>query len=168
MLNQQKADTELLQLLGKSISLLLLAALLTILGVKYFNSVDKVGAQNLEIDHTKLINLLSMVKAQWFSQGRPALLSLEWDNFEGFGEHQRLDNKLTLIKMSDGGWPLLNQRDKLGCKQLWSQLLGRETERQSIVTVFDASGDVCHYTSEHSGKLSYELNSGRVFLLTKD
>ncbi|NRD72478.1 hypothetical protein HQQ94_04295 [Shewanella sp. VB17] len=168
MLNQQKADTELLQLLGKSVSLLLMVALLTILGVKYFHSVDKVGAQNLEVDHTKLIHLLSMVKAQWFSQGRPALLNLEWDSFEDFNQHQQVDKKLNLIKMSDSGWPLLNQRDKLGCKQLWKQLLGRETERQSIVTDFDASGGVCHYISEHSGQLSYELNSGRVTLLTKD
>jgi hypothetical protein len=168
MLNQQKSDGELLQVFGKVITLLLIFMLLAILGFKYFNSVDKVGAQNFKRDHTKLINVLAMVKAQWFTQGRPELMPLDWSDFDTNTQNKLKDKGLALIKMSKGGWPLPNQRDKVGCKQLWGQLLGRETERQHIVTIFDASRDVCIYIDGNSARLRYEIGTGRVKYLTKD
>lgn len=56
----------------------------------------------------------------------------------------------------------------MGCKQLWGQLLGRETVKQHIVTTFDSSRDVCDYFDNNSEQLSYQLSSGRVIFLTKD
>ncbi|MBW8182827.1 hypothetical protein [Shewanella nanhaiensis] len=168
MLSQQKADGELLQVLGKVVSLLLILVLLATLAFKYFSSLETVGVQRLKADHTKLINVLGMVKAQWFAQGRPDLMPLDWNSFGIYGQNLTKESELVLIKMSKGGWPLPEQRDKVGCKQLWGQLLGRETERQHIVTSFDSSRDVCNYFDNNSERLSYHLSSGRVIFLTKD
>jgi hypothetical protein len=168
MQNQQKADGELLHVFGKVVSILLILALLTILGFKYFSSVDNVGAQSFKREHTKLINMLAMVKAQWFTQGRPDLMPLDWNSFDGNAPNKHEQPELALIKMSKGGWPLPNQRDMVGCEQLWSQLLGRETEKQHVVTAFDVSGNVCSYIDNNSAQLRYNLETGRVKFLTKD
>ncbi|MEC4725445.1 hypothetical protein HWQ46_07785 [Shewanella sp. D64] len=168
MLNQQKADGELLQVFGKVVSMLLILALLAILGFKYFDSVDNIGAQSLKRDHTKLINILAMVKAQWFAQGRPESMPLDWNSFNTNDQSQHKERVLVLIKMSKGGWPLLDQGDMDGCKQLWGLLLGRETERQQIVTIFDPQRDVCSYIDGSFGELRYDLRSGRVKVLLKD
>lgn len=168
MLSQQKADGELLQVLGKVVSILLILALLAILSFRYFSSVDKIGAQTLKVDHTKLINVLAMVKAQWLAQGRPDLLPLDWNSFDTNDKNKDKAPELVLIKMSKGGWPLPNQRDMEGCKQLWWMLLGIETEKYQVVTAFDGQGDVCSYTAADLSGLGYELNSGRVMILIKD
>ena len=168
MLSQQKAEGELLQILGRVVSMLLIFALLAVLGFRYFSSVDKIGAQTLKVDQTKLINVLAMVKAQWFAQGRPDWLPLDW-HYNGInGENSKQKMDIMLIRMSKGGWPLPNQRDKRGCEQLWIHLLGRDAEQQHIVTDFDGSRDVCKYFGGDSEFLGYSLRSGRVNILTKD
>lgn len=168
MLNQQKSDGELLQVFGKVVSLLLILLLLAILSFKYFNSVDKVSVQSFNRDHTKLIHVLGMVKAQWFAQGRPDLLPLDWNSFDTKDNNKDKEPELVLIKMSKGGWPLPNQRDSGGCKQLWWMLLGSDVENLQAVTSFEAGRDVCNYIADNSGGLRYELGSGRVIILIKD
>ncbi|RTR31241.1 hypothetical protein [Shewanella atlantica] len=173
MQSQQQADGELLQMFGKVIAIVLLLTLLSILGFRYFGSVDKISAQGLRVDHTKMLNILAMVKAQWLAKGRPPEMKLEWDTL-GFGELEPLDIEgqtsegNNLVKMSHGGWPLPDVADSVGCKLLWRQLLGRGPVEQHIVTQLNSEGDVCSYIANNSDRLSYQLTTGRVIFLTKE
>ncbi len=168
MLSQQQADGELLQMLGKVIAIVLLLTLLSILGFRYFGSVDKLSAQGLRVDHTKMLNVLAMIKAQWLSKGRPPEMKLEWDT-SGFQDSEPFEIEgYTIVKMSRGGWPLPEAENSMGCKQLWHQLLGREPHKQQIVTRLGSEGDVCSYVATNSDRLSYHLTTGRVIFLTKE
>lgn len=168
MQSQQQADGELVQMFGKVIAIVLLLTLLSILGFRYFGSVDKISAQGLRVDHTKMLNILAMVKAQWLAKGRPSEMKLEWDTL-GFGERESLDIAgKNLVKMSHGGWPIPDVADSVGCKQLWRQLLGRGPVEQQIVTQLNSEGDVCSYIANNSDRLSYQLTTGRVIFLTNE
>ena len=171
MLSQQKADGELLELYGKMIAIVLLLALLSVLGFRYFGSVNHISAQGLRIDHTRLINVLGMIKAQWLAQGRPKEMRLDWDT----GVSNSADRSFTqntsdinFVKMSSGGWPLPNKLDSAGCEQLWYQLLGLDTSSQQIVSLFAREGDVCSYVASNFDRVGYRLASGRVNFLTYD
>ncbi|ABV35161.1 conserved hypothetical protein [Shewanella sediminis HAW-EB3] len=173
MQSQQQADGELVQMFGKVIAIVLLLTLLSILGFRYFASVDKISAQGLRLDHSKLLNVLAMVKGQWLAKGRPSEMRLEWDT-SGFQDSEPFiiegenSEEHTLVKMSHGGWPLLDTADSVGCKQLWRQLLGRELVEQQVVTQLNPEGDVCSYIANNSDRLSYQLSTGRVVFLTKE
>ncbi|WP_394147706.1 hypothetical protein [Shewanella atlantica] len=168
MQSQQQADGELLQMFGKVIAIVLLLTLLGILGVRYFSSVDKLGAQGLRVDHNKMLNVLAMVKAQWLAKGRPAEMRLEWDDL-AFDRQESVEPAgQTLVKMSPGGWPIPDTDDLAGCKQLWRQLLGREPGTQQVVTELGPGGDVCSFIANNSDRLSYQLSTGRVIFLTNE
>ncbi|RTR40466.1 hypothetical protein EKG38_00660 [Shewanella canadensis] len=168
MQSQQQADGELLQMFGKVIAIVLLLTLLSILGFRYFASVDKISAQGLRVDHTKMLNVLAMVKAQWLAKGRPSEMRLEWDT-SGFQEREPFEAAgQNLVKMSHGGWPLPDVADSVGCKQLWRQLLGRGPVEQQVVTQLNSEGDVCSYIANNSERLSYQLTTGRVIFLTEE
>ncbi len=173
MQSQQQADGELVQMFGKVIAIVLLLTLLSILGFRYFGSVDKITAQGLRIDHTKMLNVLAMVKAQWLSKGRPSEMRLEWDA-SGFQEREPFNIEgensegRNLVKMSHGGWPLPDTADSMGCKQLWHQLLGLAPGKQQIVTQLSSEGDVCSFVAKNADRLSYQLTTGRVIFLTNE
>jgi len=168
MQSQQQADGELLQMFGKVIAIVLLLTLLGILGFRYFGSVDRLSAQGLRVDHTKMLNVLAMIKAQWLAKGRPPELRLEWDT-GGIQDRDPLDNDgQNFVKMSHGGWPLPDTADSKGCRQLWHQLLGREPVEPLMVSQLGPEGDVCRYITNNSDRLTYQLTTGRVIFLTKE
>lgn len=161
MQSQQQADGELLQVFGKVVAIVLLLTLLSVLGFRYFGSVNNISAQGLRVDHTRLLNVLGMVKAQWLAQGRPSEMHLSWDS-------AGTEYATSIVKMSSGGWPLPNQANSSGCEQLWYQLLGHDTLSQQLVSKMSAEGDVCSYIANNSDRLGYQLISGHVIFLTND
>ena len=171
MLSQQKADGELLELYGKMIAIVLLLALLGVLGFRYFGSVNHIAAQGLRIDHTRLLNVLGMIKGQWLAQGRPKEMRLDWDtgiSISADKKSTQITSDMNFVKMSSGGWPLPNKLDSAGCEQLWYQLLGLDTASQQVVSVLGQEGDVCSYVANDFDRLGYQLTTGRVIFLTND
>lgn len=168
MQSQQQADGELVQMFGKVIAIVLLLTLLSILGFRYFGSVDKISAQGLRVDHTKMLNVLAMVKAQWLAKGRPSEMRLEWDGLDFATQEKHVSVDQNLVKMSHGGWPLPDTADSMGCKQLWHQLLGLAPGKQQIVTQLSSEGDVCSFVAKNADRLSYQLTTGRVIFLTNE
>ncbi len=164
MLSQQKADGELIGLFGKMTAIVLLIILLGVSGFKYLGSVNNIAAQSLWIDHTRFLNVLIMIKAQWLAQGRPKEMRLDWDT----GSDQPIEQEeIKLIKMSAGGWPLPNKLDSSGCEQLWYQLLGADTESQEMVSLLGQKGESCSYIVNSLDGFSYQLTSGRVIFVDK-
>ncbi len=161
MLSQQQADGELLQVFGKVVAIVLLLTLLGVLGFRYFGSVNNISAQGLRVDHTRLLNVLGMVKAQWLAKGRPNEMKLTWDS-------TGTKYADSFVKMSSGGWPLPNNLDSSGCEQLWYQLLGLDTLSQQLVSEIGAKREVCSYIANNSDRVGYQLTSGRVIFLTND
>ncbi|MPY25884.1 hypothetical protein FM037_01880 [Shewanella psychropiezotolerans] len=170
MLSQQKADGELLELYGKMIAIVLLLALLGVLGFRYFGSVNNIAAQGLRIDHTRFLNVLGMIKAQWLAQGRPKEMRLDWDTGSVISVNNQVTEleEMNLVKMSSGGWPLPNKLDSAGCEQLWYRLLGLDTASQQVVSSLSQGGDVCSYVANNLDRLGYQLTTGRVIFLTND
>ncbi|BAJ00263.1 hypothetical protein [Shewanella violacea] len=171
MLSQQKADGELLGLFSKMIAIVLLLALLAILGFRYFGSVNNIAAQGLRVDHTRLLNVLGMIKGKWLAQGRPKQMMLDWDtgfSISADSQSSQTISAMNLVKMSSGGWPLPNKRDSTGCEQLWYKLLGPDTMSQQFVSSISPGGNVCNYIVIDSGRMSYQLATGYVNFLTND
>ncbi|MCG9747990.1 hypothetical protein [Shewanella sp. Isolate8] len=161
MENQTRVDSELMQAYGKMIAIVVLLLILGGLGYGYFAKVDQVSSQGLKLEHSRLLNVLAMVRSQWLVQGRPAEMHLDWSTaMELRGGEQ------PLIKMSDQGWPTLDKITQESCKTLWWQLLGGRDDLEKIVTKADQVGEVCSYIANNGDRLSYQLNSGRVIFLT--
>ncbi|WP_394203809.1 hypothetical protein [Shewanella waksmanii] len=161
MQQQQKADGELMQVYAKLVALILLLVVLAVLGFRYLGSVGQVSAQGLVVEHTRLLNVLGMIKAQWLAKGRPEYMRLDWQ-FDDVSEGK--DQQL--VKISRGGWPIVNGVNELACEQLWYQLLGGHTATQQIVIEVSPGRDVCSYIANNSDRISYQLTSGRVIFLT--
>ncbi|QYJ98051.1 hypothetical protein K0J45_02025 [Shewanella alkalitolerans] len=161
MQNQQRVDSELMQAYGKMIAIVVLLLILGVLGYGYFAKVDQVSSQGLKLEHSRLLNVLAMVRSQWLVQGRPAEMHLDWST-----AMELRDGEQPLIKMSEQGWPTLAQITEENCKTLWWQLLGGRDDLAKIVTQADQAGEVCSYIANNGDRLSYQLTSGRVIFLT--
>ncbi len=161
MEKQTRVDSELMQAYGKMIAIVVLLLILSVLGYGYFAKVEQVSAQGLRLEHSRLLNVLAMVRSQWLVQGRPAEMHLDWSTAMELREGEQ-----PLIKMSEQGWPTLEQVTEEGCKKLWWQLLGGRDDLVKIVTQADRAGEVCSYIANNGDRLSYQLNSGRVIFLT--
>lgn len=161
MENQERADGELMQVYGKVAAILVFLLILGVLGYGYFAKVDQVSSQGLRLEHGRLLNVLAMVRSQWLVQGRPKEMRLDWSTAIDLGHGQQ-----PLIKMSEQGWPTLDEVTEEGCKTLWWQLLGGRDDLAKIVTQADRAGEVCSYIANNGDRLSYQLRSGRVIFLT--
>ncbi|MCZ4337303.1 hypothetical protein [Shewanella colwelliana] len=163
MERQQQADSELMQVYGKIIAIVLMLLILAILGFKFFASVEKVSANGLKVEHSRLLNVLAMVRSQWLTQGRPPQMRLDWStSLLSDNDHQGV------ISMSQEGWPIIAGADIVGCKELWWQLLGSRVEAAQISTEISRERNVCSYIAKNGDRLSYQLTSGRVIFLTKE
>ncbi|QLE87085.1 hypothetical protein FLM48_19610 [Shewanella sp. Scap07] len=163
MQQQQKADGELMQVYAKLVALILLLIVLAILGFRYLGSVQQVSAQGLVVEHTRLLNVLGMIKAQWLAKGRPEMMRLDWQFTDVTdGQDQQL------VKINRGGWPTVNNVNESSCEQLWQQLLGGDTHSQQIVIEVGPKRDVCSYIANNNDRISYQLTSGRVIFLTNE
>ena len=131
MRKQQKSESDLLKAYARIISLTLIIVIMGVIGAKHFSSVDNIGTKSLELEHSRLLYVLAMVKSQWLSQGRPDTLKLSWENISVGSANKQLgadtiSASKNIIKMSDEGWPQLNNESVEGCRELWHQLMASD------------------------------------------
>jgi hypothetical protein len=185
MLKQQKADDGLLKVYGRIITISIFLLVLAILGSKYFNVMPDIAGKSLALEHTRFLNMTTMIKSQWLSSGRPKQLLLNWQSmapkaadkkgeFESAKVAQKsvadgVDNQFVAtdnwISLSDKGWPMIDSLDVPGCKRLWYQLLA--TSLTDIEVNYDANDKVCRYTAEDLANISYQFTSGQVLFFKK-
>lgn len=155
MQRQQLADSELIQLYGKMIAIVVVLLILTVLAFRFMGSVEQVSNQGLKVEHTRLVNVLAMVRSQWLSQGRPDSLLLNWSTGES-------STSVEPVLINQQGLPTLERADEAGCRQLWLQLLGPKPDRVDVMVATTDNGPACEFVSGNGDKLIYQLNSGQV------
>ncbi|GGP61325.1 MSHA biogenesis protein MshF [Shewanella algicola] len=194
MLNQQKADDDLLKVYGKLIAIVVLIILVGILGGRYVNTAPNLTSQGLAFEHNRLLNVLAMVRSQWLASGRPNKMLLSWydvapnvltqdksNNNAESSKNGRLDASAQIdnteaelvgtnnwIQLSSNGWPLVETYDEDGCRQLWQQLLAIDVNELGLTVVYQAEDKVCRFTSANQASLSYQLQTGRIIYLAAE
>ncbi len=161
MLRQHKADSELISIYGKVLALIILLIVLSYLGFHYFGSIKQVGQQSVRVEHTRLLNVLGVVRSQWLMRSKPEVLQLDW-----YSDSEEHITSTGQVRMAVGGWPILDETSVAGCQQLLSELLGKSYALQ-IDTEFNVYTGVCRYIGESGDSISYQTTSGRVIFLTK-
>ncbi|WP_299569171.1 MSHA biogenesis protein MshF [uncultured Shewanella sp.] len=167
MRKQQKSESDLLKTYARIITLILVSVVMAIIGTKHFSSVDNIGTKSLELEHSRLLYVLAMVKSQWLSQGRPDSLKLSWaDTGRGAASKQlEADNtnaSKSIVQMSDEGWPLLKRDSVEGCKELWHQLMASDLHDIKAEVIYQNETKICRFATEQSGSISYQTSTGRV------
>ncbi|MDR8522156.1 hypothetical protein [Shewanella fidelis] len=160
MLSQQKSDRELLSLSGKVFSIIILLLVLSYLAFSHFDGIKLLGNSNIQNVHNKMLNVLAGVKSQWLIRGQPTQLKLDWRT-----DLNQDTIQVSYVLMSKGGWPVPNETNVAGCRQLIGSLLG-DSYTQHFVTELDINTETCRYIGVDGGSISYQLNSGRVIFLT--
>ncbi len=162
MQSQQKAESDLLRVYGRLVSLTLLLIILAVIGFKYFATMPQLAARSVELEHTRFLNVLAMVRSQWLSLGKPQQMGLDWEVFN----EQSVNNDQTSVLMSVQGWPQPSHLDDQSCQLLWQQLMGQEAGDESLIGSYFAKDNSCRYRSKNGDSIGYQLNSGRVIFLT--
>lgn len=164
MRSQQQAEGHLLRLYGRMVALCLILAVMAVVGLRYFSTVPDMGSRHLEIEHTRLLTILAMVRSQWLSLGKPMQLQLNW---QITGLQQQHESSHVL--MNSQGVPQPSSLTNRGCRQLWLQLMGEKRDSDTFTATYFAKENSCHFTthdSEHQAdSLAYLLDDGRVTLL---
>nr|WP_283102797.1 hypothetical protein [Shewanella abyssi] len=147
-------------LLKRVFALVILSLVLSYLAFNYFDSVNKVGKQSMQVEHNRLLNVLGVIRSQWLIQGKPDRLQLDWrsdltDSVE----------TISYVSMAAGGWPIPDETTVAGCRALVEELLG-VSYAQQVVTKFNFNTGVCRYIGISGGSISYQIGSGRVIFLT--
>ncbi|MBB1269645.1 hypothetical protein [Shewanella sp. SR44-3] len=157
MHSQQKAESDLLSVYRRMITLILLLMIFGVLAWGYFSSVSQLKSQSLAIEHSRLINTLPMIRSQWLSSGRPSKMKLQWQG-------QDTDNspQAVMVFMSHAGWPQLNSQDSLGCQLLWQQLLGSDLVQLNVNTEYQLVSQRCEFIALDGAKLTYQPMTGEV------
>ncbi|MCL1068468.1 MSHA biogenesis protein MshF [Shewanella olleyana] len=173
MRKQQKSESDLLKTYARIISLTLVIVIMGVIGTKHFSSVDSIGTKSLELEHSRLLYVLAMVKSQWLSQGRPNSLKLSWENI-GVGSANKqlgadsIRASKNIIKMSDKGWPQLSDESEEGCKELWQHLMASNLHDIKAEVFYQNETKICRFATEQSGSISYQTSSGRVIFFDSD
>ncbi|MDR6965868.1 MSHA biogenesis protein MshF [Shewanella putrefaciens] len=162
MRSQQKAESNLLNLYGRMIALIVVLTMMAIIGIKYFSTMPQLAARGLELEHTRFLNIVAMVRSQWLSLGKPSQMNLDWEIFDN--QSQQL--KPSVVKMNALGWPQPLQLDNQGCQALWQQLMGTELKKSTLTGAYLPRDNSCHYRSQNGDSIGYQLDSGRVIFLT--
>lgn len=183
MLKQQKADDELLKIYGRIVAISIFLLVLAILGLKYLNAIPDIAGKSLALEHTRLLNITTMIKSQWLSSGRPKQLLLNWQSMAPNGAENKSDVEFTNVEqqnaaddvksqlvapdnwvsLSEKGWPMIDSLDVQGCKRLWYQLLA--TPLTDIEVSYDTNDKICRYTVRDSAIISYQFTSGSVLFV---
>lgn len=163
MQSQQKAESNLLRVYGRLVSLTLVLIILAVIGVKYFTAMPQLAARSVEVEHSRFLNVLAMVRSQWLSLGKPQQMRLDW---EVFNEQNTHNEQQTLVIMSAQGWPQPTELSDQGCQALWWQLMGQEAADNSLIGSYFLKDNSCRYRSQNGDRIGYQLNSGRVIFLT--
>ncbi|MDF0535230.1 MSHA biogenesis protein MshF [Shewanella sp. A32] len=156
---QRSADDDLMSVFRQLIAVVLLLLFLGILGSRYFNGLQQVADNGLQVEHNRLLNLLAMVRSQWLTQGKPAMLKADWQLPEATSQHESL-------LMDKGGWPLPVTLDVTGCDQLWLQLLGASAVQAGLDVSYQTDTKECQYRGSSGQRINYQLSTGRVIFLT--
>ncbi|MDH1471934.1 MSHA biogenesis protein MshF [Shewanella sp. GD03713] len=162
MQSQQKAESDLLRVYGRLVSLTLILIILAVIGFKYFATMPQLAARSVELEHTRFLNVLAMVRSQWLSLGKPQQMRLDWEVFN----EQSANNDQTSVLMSVQGWPQPSHLDDQSCQLLWQQLMGQEAGDESLTGSYFTKDNSCRYRSKNGDSIGYQLNSGRVIFLT--
>ncbi|MBQ4890832.1 hypothetical protein A9267_12390 [Shewanella sp. UCD-FRSSP16_17] len=170
MQKQQKSESDLLRTYGRIITLTLVLVIMAVIASKHFSSVESIGTKGLQLEHSRLLYVLAMVKSQWLSQGRPSALKLSWEDTGVGSANRQLDEvkvqpQNNIIQMSPQGWPLLNSSDEAGCRALWQQLMASDLHDIKADVFYQKEPEICRFTTEQSGSISYQASSGRVIFL---
>ncbi|NMH65216.1 MSHA biogenesis protein MshF [Shewanella salipaludis] len=161
MRREQKAESELLGVYGGMMTLVPVLVIMAIIGFKYFAGLPQLASRNLEQEHTRLLNVLAMVRSQWLLLGKPRALPLNWQTTA-----DQPTQAPGRVRMSGQGWPLPDSLDEAGCRALWQQLMGKDPAADALTASYRASDDTCRFALEQGDSLVYRLNSGGVIFLT--
>ncbi|MCG9730295.1 hypothetical protein L1D44_10580 [Shewanella sp. Isolate13] len=161
MLNQQKADAELISVYGKIIALIILLIVLFYLAFNYFGSIKQLSRPSMQVEHTRLLNVLGVARSQWLMRSKPEILILDW-----YSDNPKHASSTGQVRMAAGGWPVPNETSVAGCRQLLMELLGPGYAQQ-IETRFNSDTGVCRFIGESGESISYQTTSGRVIFLTQ-
>ncbi|MCH1930247.1 MSHA biogenesis protein MshF [Shewanella sp. A25] len=160
MQSQQKADSDLLRIFGRMVTITVLLLMLAFIGVKYFSAVPQMAARNMEIEHTRLLNVLTMVRSQWLSLGKPQQMALDWEQFA-----EPSVEAPSLVPFNRLGWPQPKSMDSEGCQLLWLQLMGGETKNGAPIAEYYSNENSCVFRVESNDEISYQLDTGRAIFL---
>lgn len=160
LLSQQKAESELLGIYGKLIALIILLLVMAYISFHYFGKINQTAQPSIQVEHSRLLNVLGVVRSQWLMRSKPDILQLDWysDDIDSVASTGQ-------VRMSAGGWPILNETSVAGCRQLLTELLG-QGYMQQIETRFNSDTEICRYIDESGESISYQNSSGRVIFLT--
>ena len=161
MLSQQKADSELIGVYGKIVALIILLLVLLYLSFHYFGSIKQLGQPSMQVEHTRLLNVLGVARSQWLMRSKPEVLLLDW-----YSDSQEHASSTGQVRMAAGGWPIPEETSVAGCRQLLIELLGPGYSKQIDIR-FNADTGVCRYIGESGESISYQTSSGRVIFLTE-
>ena len=161
MQSQQKADNDLLHIYGRMISVGLVLVIMAVVGSKYFLTLPQIAARGLEVEHTRLLNVLVMVRSQWLSLGKPQQMQLNWEVLDNIS----IKPETSVVSMNDLGWPQPKSFTAQGCQDLWWQLMGAELDNTDLVVDYSAQDNSCSYLSSNGDSLGYQLDSGSVTFL---
>ncbi|QYJ75860.1 hypothetical protein [Shewanella sp. FJAT-52076] len=159
MLPQREAEGELIGIYRRMLAVIVMLLLLAVVGFRYFSGLESVASHSMVMEQGRLQNLVSMARSKWLGQGRGEILKLEWELLD-----RDTPAAPVLIHMSAVGWPQPPQRDAIGCRALWQQLLGYGTE-DLIDVSFDTGSGSCQYLGEAHSLISYHLDTGKVTLV---
>lgn len=151
-----QSEAKSLGLFRQLVAVVVVLLILAVLAQRYFSGVNNVSAQSLAMEHTRLINVLAMVRSQWQSLGRPAQLQADWLL------HQQAASSLT---MASGGWPTVTESSVAGCELLWTQLLGITPAQAEIGVDFVAQSHTCQFFAASGQRLEYQLSTGQLYYL---
>lgn len=160
MQRQQQAEHKLLRGYGCMVTLTLVLVIVAVIGIKYFSRLPPLSAGPLEQQHSRWVNVLTMVRAQWLSLGKPSQLQLTWQAFAHHPHHQP-----SVVTMNEFGWPAPPSPDGQGCQQLWQQLMGTELKVNALVAEYVAQDNSCHFHTQNGDGFSYQQDFGRVIFL---
>ncbi|WP_144212312.1 MSHA biogenesis protein MshF [Shewanella donghaensis] len=163
MQKQQQSESDLLKTYTRLITLTLVLVVIGVIGTKHFSSVDNVGVKSLELEHSRMLYVLAMVKSQWLSQGKPKTLKLRWEKISSLTvDEQPRDN---VINMSSNGWPILSSLSSQGCSDWWGKLMASKLLNLKVVVNYQPESEICHFATPQSGSISYQVSSGRVIFV---
>ena len=161
MLQQQKAEGDLLTVYARLIAIVLVFVLMAILGGRYFYAAPDLVKRNLQLEHDRMVNMLVMVRSQWLSLGKPTEMKLDW---ETLGQYQQ---QAITMYISSKGMPLPNTRDSQGCQQLWNALLGSDISIKGINVDYSNKDDACVFFASDKEQIIYSMLTGKVSYLTQ-
>ncbi|MCL2912248.1 hypothetical protein L2725_00380 [Shewanella corallii] len=154
------------------VAVVLLLLVLAVLGYRYFEAVPGVVAQGLQLEQTRLLNVLAMTRSKWLGEGKPPKLTLAWVervDMAGTSDDEAVSlehSRPSQVAMADGGWPLPHEQSQSGCETLWYQLLGVRPDGEDLLVEYDADSRACWFMAPDGSRLSYQLQSGEVTFLT--